>query len=305
VATAPLPPPHAHQWPQPTPDDWLQCRLVAQSHGRTFYFASQLLASPERRAVHAAYAFCRVADDLVDRAAGLGIEAVHTALDDWDRQIEHPRDPIAIAFADVRRRYAIPAAPAHDLVAGVRMDLTPRAYESWDALREYCYGVAGTVGLISAPIMGCRTPEALPNAVDLGIAMQLTNILRDVAEDARMGRVYLPVDELEAFGCDPASLLAGQPTGDFAGLLGFQIGRARGLYASARRGIPALSRAGQITTLASSHLYGKILTRIEEQEYDVFGDRAVIPTPRKLREMPAVAAAFLRLQLATVPRSRL
>lgn len=278
---------------------------MARSHGRTFYFASQLLAPAERRAVHAAYAFCRVADDFVDRADGLGVDAVHTALDDWDRQIEQPRDPIAIAFAAARYRYDIPAAPAHDLIAGVRMDLAPRTYDSWDALRGYCYGVAGTVGLIAAPIMGCRTPEALPSAVDLGIAMQLTNILRDVAEDARMGRIYLPLNELEAFGCDPASLLAGQPTGDFAGLLGFQIGRARALYASARRGIPALSRAGQITTLASSHLYGKILARIEEQGYDVFGQRAVIPTPRKLREMPAVAAAFLRLQLAAVPRGRL
>ncbi len=181
----------------------------------------------------------------------------------------------------------------------------PRTYANWDELRAYCYAVAGTVGLIAAPIMGCRSPEALPSAVDLGIAMQLTNILRDIAEDARMRRVYLPLDELAAFGCDPDSILAGRPEGDFAGLLEFQIARARGLYTSARCGIPALCRAGQITTLASSHLYGKILTRIEEQGYDVIGQRAVIPTTRKLWEMPVVAGAFLRVQISAGPRVRI
>jgi len=289
---------------RPPRPDWERCRDVARTHGRTFYFASQFLPAERRRAVHAAYAFCRVADDIVDGAPATGIDVAARALDVWEAEIDAPTDPIAVAFAAARGRYGIPVNPARDLLAGVRMDLAPRRYATWDDLRGYCYGVAGTVGLLAAPILGCRDQAALPRAVDLGIAMQLTNILRDVAEDARMGRLYLPLADLAAFGCDPEAVLAGRPSGAFADLIAFEIDRARALYESARAGIPALCPAGQLTTLASSHLYAKILARIEEQAYDVFGPRATVPTRRKLRAMPTVAAAFLRLYLSPSPRFR-
>jgi phytoene synthase len=178
------------------------------------------------------------------------------------------------------------------------MDLQPARFETWDELATYCYHVAGTVGLIAAPILGCRDEAALAHAVSLGIAMQLTNILRDVAEDARMGRLYLPLEELRAFGVEPAALLAGRPNGHFADLLGFEIARARALYRDAQRGVLALTPSGRLTVLASSRLYCTILTRIEEQGFDVFSQRAVVPTARKVRAMPGIAASFLRLSVA-------
>ncbi len=272
------------------------CTSVTRTHGRTFYFASQLLPPGKRRAIHSAYAYCRVADDLVDNSSLLGVDLVEEKLAVWESQLDTPLDPIAVAYAHTRQRYGIPTTPTYDLFAGMRMDLYPRLYQTWDDLREYCYCVAGTVGLISAPILGLRTSSALPYAVDLGIAMQLTNILGDVAEDAALGRLYLPLDDLQLFGVDPESILTDLPNGDFPGLVEFEIARARMYYESAREGIHQLDLSGQFTTLASSHLYGRILHEIECQRYDVFARRAHVPTSRKLREMPIIFATLVRMR---------
>jgi phytoene synthase len=288
-----------------TAADFTACRDYIREYGRTFYFASQFLPAARRRAMYAAYAYCRIADDIVDRAPAAGAAAAAGAIDAWEAQLVAPTHPIAVAFADVRRRYGVPLDAVRDLLAGVRMDLAPRPYEDWEALRLYCYRVAGTVGLISAPILGCREAGALPRAVDLGIAMQLTNILRDVGEDARMGRLYLPLEDLAAFGCEPEAILAGRPNGRFAALMAFEIERARALYASSRAGVPALLPTAQLAILASAHLYGKILHRIEEQQYDVFATRAHVPTQRKLRAMPSVVAAFVGLYVTVPTRPRL
>jgi len=290
-------------WPRGSPD-WELCRRVVREHGTTFYFASQFLPPERRRAIHAAYAFCRTADDIVDRAPTTGLAAAARALDAWEAELDAPTHPVAVAFAAARVEYDIPDQAARDLMAGVRMDLAPEPYATWVDLERYCYRVAGTVGLISAPVLGCVDRAKLANAVDLGIAMQLTNILRDVGEDARMGRLYLPLEDLAAFDVDPAATLAGRPSGRFPELMQFEIARARAYYDSAREGIPALAPAGQLTTLASAHLYAKILNRIEENGYEVFRTRAVIPNGRKLRAMPTVAAAFVRLQIPDGPRFR-
>ena len=277
---------------------WEACRRLTMIHGRTFYFASQMLPAAKKRAIHSAYAFCRVADDLVDREQELGVERVMTRLAAWEDQLEHPVDPVAIAYASTRDRYGIPLQPNRDLFTGVRMDLTHCEYATWEALREYCYCVAGTVGLITAPILGARSEDALPYAVELGIAMQLTNILRDVAEDARLGRLYLPLEDLDAFGVDRASILAGAPTGDFTGLMRFEIERARVFYESALAGYASLDLVGQVATLASAHLYGKILGQIEALEYDVFKQRAHVSTFHKVREMPYIMRTLARIQLS-------
>lgn len=261
-------------------------------HGRTFYFASQILPTSKKRAIHSAYAFCRVADDLVDREPELGTDVVMARLAAWEQQLEHPVDPIAIAYACTRERYNIPIRPNRDLFSGVRMDLVQHEYPTWEALREYCYCVAGTVGLIAAPILGVRSGDALPHAVELGIAMQLTNILRDVAEDAALGRLYLPLEDLAAFGVDRDSIVAGAPTGDFMGLMRFEIERARSFYESARQGYAALDLVGQFATLASGHLYGKILDRIEAQGYDIFTERAHVTTLGKVREVPSIVRSM-------------
>jgi phytoene synthase len=275
------------------PVDWRYCAAIARTYGQTFYLATRFLPSDRRRAIHATYAYCRIADDIADRATDQA--AARRALDAWERQLDHPTDPVAVAFAATRARYGVSDLAARDLLTGVRMDLAPEPNPTWDDLRLYCYRVAGTVGLLVAPILGCEDDNALPYAITLGIAMQLTNILRDVAEDAEQGRLYLPLEDLARFGCDPGAILAGRPNGQFADLLAFEIARARALYAEARQGLAALCPSGRLTTLVGSELYASILTRIEEMEYDVFAGRAYLPTSRKLRALPGIAVTFARL----------
>lgn len=281
----------------PTNSDWAQCTEIMRHHGRTFYFASRCLPPERRRAVLATYAFCRVADDLVDEAQPSGAEAVGEALERWEAQIANPEHPVAIAFAATRAQYGIPVQPIHDLLTGVRMDLSPIRYPAWPDLRTYCYHVAGTVGLMVAPILGCRDAAAMRYAADLGIAMQLTNILRDIAEDAEVGRLYLPLDEIAAFGCDPEAILAGQPGTNFPALLAFQIERARTIYTSAHCGIRSLAPSGRFATLAASQMYAGILAEIEGLDYDVFRARAHVSSARKVRALPGITATFLRYSL--------
>src|SRR5215204_468486 len=134
--------------PGPTTADWARCEEIARTYGRTFYLASRCLAPAARRAALATYAFCRIADDIVDAAGETGPNASAVALARWAEQVEHPTDPVALAFAETRACYDIAVQPVHDLLTGIRMDLTPRQYATWGELRDYCYHVAGTVGLM-------------------------------------------------------------------------------------------------------------------------------------------------------------
>ncbi len=277
--------------------DWEQCEAIARHHGRTFYFASRCLPRSQRRAVLATYAYCRIADDIVDAADSTGQESALDALMAWEDQIAHPIDPAAVAFAVARTQYAIPTKPVHDLIAGIRMDLTKNRYTDWADLRTYCYHVAGTVGLMVAPILGCQDDVALNHAAELGIAMQLTNILRDIGEDARAGRLYLPLDEIEIFGCRPEEIVAGRPGPRFPDLLDHQISRARTLYETSREGIPALDAYGRFTTMVASDLYARILSEIESNRYDVFDTRAHCSTKRKIMALPVISARFIGMSL--------
>ncbi len=277
----------------PQESDWLACQHLARIHGRSFYLASRMLGPERRRSILAAYAYCRLADDAVDQTGGRPEES-WSVLHDWECQLDRPRHPVAIAFADVRERYGIPDQPVREFFDGMRADLTITRYDTWPELRHYCHLVAGTVGLIVAPILGCRNPQALPLAAELGIAMQLTNILRDVRDDAELGRIYLPLDELAAFGVDPESLLAGQPGEAFPDLLRLQIERARGLYAHALSGVPALSANGRLTTLVAAELYAGILDQIEANRYDVFAQRAVVSRSTKMSKVAQASARFIR-----------
>ena len=165
---------------RPSQDDWALCRNTAKSLGRSFYLASRLLPTHRRQAILAAYAYCRTADDIVDRANSVPAAKVEASLDDWERQLATPTHPIAVAFAAAREDFGVPEQPVRELLLGLRQDLSVDRYETWDDLQHYCHLVAGTVGLIVAPILGCRDSRALAHAATLGIAMQLTNILRDV-----------------------------------------------------------------------------------------------------------------------------
>ena len=238
----------------------------------------------KRRAIWAAYAFCRTADDYVDSFAPAAQRLA--AVDAWEVALREayagrPQEPLLIAFADAAQRFAIPLDPALDLLRGARRDITIRRYETYDELREYCYLVASTVGLMTAPILGYRE-GALAYGIALGRAMQMTNILRDVGEDARMDRIYLPAEDLARFGCTEDTIVRGIVDEGFIRMMKFQIERVRRMYAEAEPGIALLGAESRYTVRVALSLYRRILERIEQNGYDVFSRRAFVPIRTKL-----------------------
>lgn len=264
------------------------CQTVTREHSHTFFVASALLPRPQRKAIRALYAFCRVSDDLVDRP-GSHKEAL---LHDWRQRSLHgqPRadDPVAVAWADTRARYQIPRQYAEQLLDGIASDLVQTHYQSFADLAQYSYGVASTVGLMSMHIVGYSGKEAIPYAVKLGVALQLTNILRDVGEDWRNGRLYLPQEELAAFGLSVADVERGVVDERWRAFMRFQIERARRLYAEALPGIMFLHQQGRLAIAAAAELYRAILDEIEGNDYDVFSRRAHTTTRRKLAMLPGI-----------------
>ncbi len=270
------------------------CRAIIQEHSKSFYLSARLLPPPKCEAVLALYAFCRTSDNIVDDAAAGGItpQAAGASLDAWAAQTRplYPAspDPVVQAWADVRRRFAIPQALADELLAGVRMDLWHSRYATWADLWIYCYRVASTVGLMSTYITGAVDPAALNYAIRLGVALQLTNILRDVGDDARVGRIYLPLEDLIRFGVTPRALLDGAIGDGFRELLRFQVARARRLYAAAWPGIALLAPDSRFGVATAATVYKGILDKIEAADYDVFTRRAHLTSRDKLRLLPTV-----------------
>jgi len=258
------------------------CDAIARQHSRTFYKASSLLPAAKRQAIRALYAFCRVTDDIIDRMQGdRGCE-----LAAWQRRslaMPPPSDDlVALAWADTRLRYRIPPRFAEQLIQGVARDLVTTRYATFDELAAYCYGVASTVGLMSTCIIGFSGRDALPYAVKLGVALQVTNILRDVREDWDAGRVYLPQEELAAFGLNDSDIAAGiarsgsrrRVDDRWAAFMRFQIERNRRLYAEAIPGIAKLDPSGRFAIAAAAALYQDILDVIAARDGDVFSRRA-------------------------------
>jgi phytoene synthase len=271
------------------------CREITRFHSKTFYLSSLFLAPAKRRAIWAVYAFCRTADDIADRDAPARERL--DALDAWERGLREaydgrPSGPVLTAFADAARRFAIPVEPALDLLHGARIDVTRQRYATFEQLREYCYLVASTVGLLVLPVLGASSPDAARYAVALGRAMQMTNVLRDVGEDARMGRVYLPEEDLLRFGVTREAIVAGIAGDRFRALMAFEIARVRAMYRAAEPGIALLSPDARYTVRLALALYRGILARIETNEHDVFSRRAYVPFTAKLRA--AVRLAFGR-----------
>jgi 15-cis-phytoene synthase len=269
------------------------CREIARAHSKTFYLSSLFLAPEKRRAVWAVYAFCRTADDIVDRVAPASERLAALAawelglVDAYDGRAD---DPIFVAFAHAARRFRIPIEPALDLLRGARLDVTVRRYAAYADLHEYCYLVASTVGLLVMPVLGTLSPEAARYGVALGRAMQMTNILRDVGEDARMGRIYLPGEDLRRFGCEESAVLDGTGGPAFEALMRFEIERVRALYREAEPGIALLAPDARRTVRVALVLYRGILERIEANRYDVFSRRAFVPLGAKLRTVVATLA---------------
>jgi phytoene synthase len=267
------------------------CRQVTRHHAKSFYFCAQFLPAAKRRAIYAVYALCRTIDDFVDRAADRDASDTRTILDAWRAELRDDRGdghPALRAWRDAATAYRIPAEHAEELMRGVLMDLGTVRYATYADLELYCYRVASVVGLMTSEIFGYSDSRALDRAVDLGLAMQLTNICRDVGEDAAMGRIYIPADELERFGVSDEALLSRRVEGRFVDLMQFQIARARALYRAAEPGIEMLSPDCRYTVRLSSRVYGKILDAIERNGYDVLSRRAYVPLPRKLAALPSV-----------------
>jgi 15-cis-phytoene synthase len=261
---------------------YAHCAHLTAHHSRSFYRASGFLPREKRRAVRALYAFCRVTDDIVDCPDC----DPQQALRDWCNVAfaaePPPSNLVAVAWADARQRYHIPTRLAEQLIDGVARDLDQTSYATFDDLTTYAYGVASTVGLMSMHIIGYRNASAIPYAIKLGVALQLTNILRDVGEDWRAGRVYLPAGELAAFGLSQVDLARGQVDDRWRAFMRFQIERNRRLYAEAWPGIELLNEEGRFAIAAAGDLYRRILGDIEAHDYDVFTRRARVSTPRKL-----------------------
>ncbi|MCA9975707.1 MAG: squalene/phytoene synthase family protein [Chloroflexota bacterium] len=267
------------------------CNDITAEHSRSFHLASSLLPSDKRQAVRALYAFCRITDDIVDCPE---TESIQETLQVWHQHAfsYHPpaTDLAAVAWADARIRYHIPVRYAEQLIEGVSRDLQQTRYETFDDLATYCYGVASTVGLMSMHIIGFAGADAVSYAVKLGLALQLTNILRDIGEDWQRGRLYLPLEELAMFNLSEADVAAGVVDDRWRRFMRFQIARNRQLYAEAWPGIQMLNKDGRFAIAAAAGLYRAILEDIENHDYDVFNRRAHIGTWGKLKRLPTLWA---------------
>lgn len=263
-----------------------QAARITARYSKSFYLASALLSEEKRSAVRALYAFCRTVDDIVDESADEEREA---QLDYWRKMIEdgsfRDDDLIAAAWADTLARYHIPRHYALQLIDGVARDLSQSRYETFDDLATYCYGVASTVGLMSMYIVGFKSAGAVPYAIKLGVALQMTNILRDVGEDYRNGRIYLPREELLFYGIREQDIAEGRLTDNWRQFMKFQIERTRQLYAQSWEGIKLLNQDGQLAIGAASVFYQGILDEIEKNDYDVFTRRASLSAWGKLRRL--------------------
>jgi phytoene synthase len=268
------------------------CEGITSFHSRSFYLASGLMKQEARTAVRALYAFCRTADDIVDDSG----EDAPALLETWRERTltSHPpqHDLVAVAWADARDKYGIPWRYAEQLIDGVARDLEQTRYETFEDLTTYCYGVASTVGLMSMHITGYESEDAVRYAVKLGVALQLTNILRDVAEDWERGRVYLPQAELAAFGLREDDIAAGATEGVYDDrwreFMKFQIDRARHIYEEAWVGINMLHPQGRFSIAAAATFYRAILNDIEDHDYDVFSRRAHVSKWGKIRRLPSI-----------------
>jgi phytoene synthase len=271
--------------------DALHCERIVRAHARTFTLASYFLPAPKRRAAFALYAFCRIADDMVDAADEARDDALAGAiarqLAEYERELRaavagDPSGPVFRELSWVIDRYGVPPTVLHELLAGVARDLRPTRYDTWPELARYCEGVASTVGEMCTHVFGVAggpdaRARALRYARTLGVAMQLTNILRDIGEDARRGRCYLPEEDLATFGIERDEVLhdPGLARDErWRPLMAFEVGRARSLYEAALPGIALLAPDSQRCASACATGYAAILNAIERIGYDTISTRA-------------------------------
>ena len=265
------------------------CQQKVAESGSSFYVAFLFLPAEKRQAIHALYAFCREVDDVVDECED---PAVAVAKLSWWRQevalLEsapgqpQPTHPVMIALKEVRTRFDLPLEYFNEIIDGMAMDLEYSRYPDFKSLSLYCYRVAGVVGLLSAEIFGVTDRKTLRYATELGTALQLTNIIRDVGEDARRGRIYIPVDELQRFNVPAADIMNAQETPEFKVLMTFQAERAQRYYTSALDTLPAVDRSAQRPGLIMAAVYRTLLDEITKDGFQILKQKISLPPLRKL-----------------------
>jgi len=268
-------------------DAYAACRRLHRDHGRSYYLATRLLPAHKRPAVHALYGFARWCDEIVDDL-GSTLTAEERA-DELERYVRTTLDgtnghEVAVALRDTLRRWEIPAGHVEAFLASMQMDLTASTYKTYDDLLGYTHGSAAVIGLQMLPVLEAVVPlpVAAPYAADLGLAFQLTNFLRDVGEDLRRGRVYLPLEDLDAFGVTVEQLQAGVVDGRFRRLMAFEIARTREVYRAAAPGIRLLHPSSRPCMTLALRLYGGILDAIERADYRVLDRRVSVSAPRRV-----------------------
>jgi phytoene synthase len=258
------------------------CRGVARSRAKNFYYSFVLLSRPQRNAMCAMYAFMRYCDDLSDEPG-----ATRAAIERWRADLNEALagrfsgHPVWPAFQHAVGQFRIPHEYFGEMIDGVASDLEPRRIETFDQLHRYCYQVASVVGLTTVHIFGFDSPAALPLAEKCGVAFQLTNILRDIREDAGLGRIYLPAEDLRRFGVTEEDLRAGKRSPAFVELMRFEAARARAFYDESRPLLDLVSRRSRPSLWALLEIYSRLLERIERSGYDVFERRIRLSTGEK------------------------
>jgi phytoene synthase len=261
------------------------CRQRAAASGSSFYYSFLFLPEQERYAITALYAFCREVDDVVDECSDIGVARLK--LDWWRQEIDRvfdaaPQHPVGQALYAAVRTYGLPHEGFAEIIDGMEMDLDRFSYPDFKALSLYCHRVAGTVGCLSAEIFGYEDRATLKYAHALGVALQLTNILRDVREDATRGRIYLPRDEMQRFGVSPDEIQLGISSGRAREFLQYQAERIRMYYQQALESLPEVDRYRQRSGLIMAEIYLTLLREIEEDGYRVLEHRIVLTPIRKL-----------------------
>jgi phytoene synthase len=266
-----------------TPDQYCQERAAAS--GSSFYYSFLFLEPRRRQAITALYAFCREVDDVVDECPDA--ELARTKLDWWRGELAalyvgRPSHPVTQALARSLKEFHLPQEQLLEIIDGMEMDLDQVRYADFKALHLYCYRVASVVGLLAAEIFGYSDRQTLKYAHDLGLAFQLTNIIRDVGEDARRGRIYLPQDELARFGVAEADLSSAHYSDNFRGLMEYQVARAQDTYQQAFAQLPAADRKTQRAGLIMAAIYRATLDEIVRDRFRVLDQRISLPPLRKL-----------------------
>jgi phytoene synthase len=266
-----------------SPDEYCQQKTVQS--GSSFYYSFLFLPPERRRAITALYAFCREVDDTVDDATDESIARIKLAW--WRNEVSTmyaatPTHPVMLALQPHLRVYDLQEAHLQAIIDGMEMDLNQTRYLDYKAMQTYCWHVASVVGILSASIFGVTNPATLQYAEKLGLAFQLTNIIRDVGEDARKGRIYLPVNELQQFGVTAADLLNARHSDKFEALMAFQVARAQTVYDEAFALLPKQDRRAQRPGLMMAAIYRTLLTEIERDHFHVLTQRISLTPVRKL-----------------------